>query len=61
VSYPIKVIEQIYASKVTGFSTVGSYINILLKHECLKDFHLKYLHYITFAGESTSFEDIEKL
>jgi long-chain acyl-CoA synthetase len=61
VSYPIKVIEQLYASKVSGFSTVGSYINILLKQEGFKDFHLKYLRYITFAGESTSFEDIEKL
>jgi acyl-CoA synthetase (AMP-forming)/AMP-acid ligase II len=60
-AYPIKVIEQIYASKATGFSTVGSFIKILLKHEGLKDFHLKYLHYITFAGESTSFEDIIKL
>lgn len=61
VSYPIKVIEQIYASKVTGFSTVGSYINILLKQEVLEAFHLKFLKYITFAGESTSFEDIAKL
>lgn len=61
VSYPIKVIEQIYASKATGFSTVGSYINILLKHEGLKAYHLKHLQYITFAGESTSFEDIAKL
>ncbi len=61
VSYPIKVIEQLFASKVSGFSTVGSYINILLKQEGLKDFHLKYLRYITFAGESTSFEDIKKL
>jgi len=61
VPYPIKVIEQIYASKATGFSTVGSYINILLKQESLKAFHLKYLQYITFAGESTSFEDIAKL
>ena len=61
VAYPIKVIEQIYESKVTGFSTVGSYINILLKQEILKDYHLKYLKYITFAGESTRFEDIAKL
>lgn len=61
VAYPIKVIKQIYENKVTGFSTVGSYINILLKQEVLKDYHLKYLKYITFAGESTRFEDIEKL
>ena len=61
VSYPIKVIEQLYTSKVSGFSTVGSYINILLKQEGLKDFHLENLRYITFAGESTSFDDIAKL
>lgn len=61
VPYPLKIIEQIYASQATGFSTVGSYIKILLKHEGLKDFHLQYLQYMTFAGESTSFEDIAKL
>lgn len=61
VSYPIKVIEQICISKATGFSTVGSYINILLKQEILEAFHLKYLKYVTFAGESTRFEDIVKL
>lgn len=61
VSYPVKIIEQLYAAKVSGFSTVGSYINILLKEEGLKDFHLKNLRYITFAGESTSFDDIAKL
>lgn len=61
VSYPIKVIEELYASEVTGFSTVGSYINLMLKQEGLKVHHLKYLRYITFAGESTSFEDIIKL
>lgn len=61
VSYPIKVIEMLYDSKASGFSTVGSYINILLKQEGLKDIHLKYLRYITFAGESTNFESIVKL
>jgi len=60
-AYPIKVIERIYESRATGFSTVGSYINILLKQEVLRAFHLKYLKYVTFAGESTSFEDISKL
>jgi acyl-CoA synthetase (AMP-forming)/AMP-acid ligase II len=61
VSYPIRIIEQLYASKATGFSTVGSYINLLLKQEGLKPFHLSYMKYITFAGESTSLEDITKL
>lgn len=61
VSYPIKVLEQMHESKVSGFSTVGSYINLLLKQDGLKDYHLKHLRYITFAGESTSFEDIKSL
>ena len=61
VSYPIKVIDMLYESKASGFSTVGSYINILLKQEGLLDMHLKHLRYITFAGESTSFDDIVKL
>lgn len=61
VSYPIKVIEKLYESKVTGFSTVGSYINLMLKQENLKDFHFEHLKYITFTGESTSFQDITKL
>lgn len=60
-AYPIKVIERIHETRVTGFSTVGSYINILLKQEALKAVHLEYLQYVTFAGESTSFEDIVKL
>lgn len=58
VSYPIKVLEQMVISKASGFSTVGSYINLLLKQEGLREYHLKELKYITFAGESTSFEDI---
>jgi acyl-coenzyme A synthetase/AMP-(fatty) acid ligase len=61
IAYPVKIIEQLYSTEVTGFSTVGSYINTLLKQEFLRDFHLKALKYITFAGESTSFEDILKL
>lgn len=61
VSYPLKIIEMLYDSKASGFSTVGSYINILLKQEGFRDIHLKNLRYITFAGEGTSFDDIVKL
>jgi long-chain acyl-CoA synthetase len=61
ISYPIKIIEQLSGTKATGFSTVGSYLNILLKQEFLKPEHLKSLRYVTFAGESTSFDDIMKL
>ena len=60
-AYPISVIEQLYASQSTGFSTVGSYINIMLKQETLQAYHLQHLRYITFAGESTNFGDIVKL
>lgn len=61
IAYPIKVIEQLYSSKATGFSTVGSYLNILLKQDSLRDFYLKHLRYMTFAGESTNFDDLMKL
>ena len=56
--YPAKVAEHLYSSQATGFSTVGSYLRILLEQQALKPFHLQYLRYITFAGESTSFDDI---
>jgi acyl-CoA synthetase (AMP-forming)/AMP-acid ligase II len=61
VSFPIKVIEQLYESRVTGFSSVGSYLNLLLKQSHLEPRHLKYLRYVTFAGESTDMDDIKKL
>lgn len=61
VSYPLKVLEQLANSKTSGFSTVGSYINILLKQEGLTGSNLKRLRYITFAGESSNFEDLAKL
>ena len=61
VSFPLKVIEQLHESRVTGFSSVGSYLNILLKQAHLQPEHLQHLRYITFAGESTNMEDIAKL
>lgn len=60
-AYPIRVVEYLHSSKVTGYSTVGSYINILLKQELLKKFHLENLRYMTFAGESTNYDDLVKL
>lgn len=60
-SYPIKVLEELQSGKVTGFSTVGSYLNILLKQEYIKNIDLSNLKYMTFAGESTSYEDIVRL
>ncbi len=61
VSFPIKVIEKLYDSRATGFSTVGSYLNILLKQSVLEASRLQYLRYVTFAGESTDMQDIKKL
>ncbi len=59
-AYPFKILEQIKENRVTGFSTVGSYINLMLK--CMKNLpegdFLKSLRYITFAGESTCNEDV---
>lgn len=60
-AYPIKVVEQLMASRASGFSTVGSYLSVLLKQGALRPQHLKRLRYITFAGESTSSEDLKKL
>lgn len=61
VSYPTKVLEGLAAGKVTGFSTVGSYLNILLKQEYIRNIDFSHLKYITFAGESTTYEDIKEL
>lgn len=61
VAYPLTILEQLYLSRVTGFSTVGSYLNILLKQNALQECHLKHLRYMTFAGEGTNYEDIVKL
>jgi long-chain acyl-CoA synthetase len=60
-AYPLKVVQQLYDSKATGFSIVGSYLNTLLKQEALKSVQLEHLRYMTFAGESTSFSDLAKL
>lgn len=60
-AYPYKVLEGIKEHRVSGFSTVGSYINLMLK--CLKNTDkvsnfFRSLRYITFAGESTSSDDV---
>ena len=59
-AYPYKILVEIRKNGVTGFSTVGSYINLILK--CMKNLpgedFFKSLRYITFAGESTANEDV---
>jgi long-chain acyl-CoA synthetase len=60
-AYPYKILEGIKKYQVSGFSTVGSYINLMLK--CIKNSDrtgnfFEALRYITFAGESTNNEDV---
>jgi acyl-CoA synthetase (AMP-forming)/AMP-acid ligase II len=60
-AYPYKVLEGLRERRVSGFSTVGSYINLMLK--CIKNSEteenfFESLRYITFAGESTNTDDL---
>ena len=60
-AYPYIVLELLKKLKVTGFSTVGSYINLMLKYIRNSTENANYfetLRYITFAGESTNNDDI---
>lgn len=60
-TYPYKVLEGLKKYGVTGFSTVGSYINLMLKYirnSTENADYFKTLRYITFAGESTNNDDI---
>lgn len=61
-AFPYKVLEKIRDQEVTGFSTVGSYINLMLKYikstDTEADFFDK-LRYITLAGESANNSDID--
>ncbi len=60
-AFPIKTVEHLFDSAVTGFSTVGSYLHTLLGLTAFTPERLKRLRYITFAGESTSADDIARL
>lgn len=60
-SYPVVILEKLKNSKVTGFSTLGSYLARLLSQEVLETEHFQNLRYITLAGERTDYTDIEKL
>lgn len=65
-AYPYKILESIKRHGVSGFSTVGSYINLMLKY--IKNSNsnssnnfFAHLRYMTFAGESTNPDDIRFL
>ncbi|NLL68110.1 MAG: acyl--CoA ligase [Clostridiaceae bacterium] len=63
-AYPSLVLEGIKKHRVTGFSTVGSYIHLMINY--IKGLptpvnYFESLKYITFAGESTDYDDIAYL
>lgn len=63
-AFPYRVLEALKKHQVTGFSTVGSYANLLLKcvrNEARVQGTLENLRYITFAGEATSAADLSYL
>lgn len=59
--YPQRILQILEKEKLTGFSTVGSYLNILLKQDNISKRSFDNIKYMTFAGESTSYEDLKKL
>ncbi len=59
--YPQKILQILENEKLTGFSTVGSYLNILLKQDNISKKSFENIKYMTFAGESTSYDDLKKL
>jgi long-chain acyl-CoA synthetase len=60
-AFPANVAETLCKSEPTGFSTVGSYLNLFLKQIPLEKTGFDKLKYITFAGESTYENDIKLL
>lgn len=54
-AFPMKVIESLKTYKPTGFSTVGSYLNLMLKAASMDNLGFSVLKYITFAGEATNY------
>jgi acyl-coenzyme A synthetase/AMP-(fatty) acid ligase len=60
-AFPVKVIESLKSIQPTGFSTVGSYLNLLLKAASLENLGFSGLKYITFAGEATNYNVLQQL
>lgn len=59
--YPTNVLKMLLNNKITGISTVGSYLNILLKQDKTLMEAFKRISYITLAGEKTSNMDLLEL
>ena len=60
-AFPVKVIESLKNFKPTGFSTVGSYLNLLMKAAPIDKLGFSGLKYITFAGEATNYNLLQQL
>ena len=61
-AFPYKIMEGLKKSRVTGFSTVGSYFSLMLKYIRNLDGDEKFLdslRYITLAGEATNNDDVK--
>lgn len=59
--YPQELIKFFKSYDISGFSTVGSHLNILFKQKNFSDDVFKNLKYITLAGEKTYASDLIKL
>lgn len=59
--YPQEVLNMLNKGKFTGFSTVGSYLNLLMKQNNFSEKYFEDLKYITLAGEATSKDNLIKL
>jgi long-chain acyl-CoA synthetase len=60
-AYPVIILEQLADTGVTGFSTLGSYLNRLLRQDTVRAEYFEHLRYVTLAGEKTDHEDIMRL
>lgn len=60
-AFPAKVVESLQTLKPTGFSTVGSYLNLMLKAAPMEGLGFSSLKYITFAGEATNYHTLHEL
>jgi acyl-CoA synthetase (AMP-forming)/AMP-acid ligase II len=59
--YPQAILSLIKTGEFSGFSTVGSFLNVLLKQKNITLDSFSKLRYITLAGEQTAKENLIKL